>query len=69
MSQNWANLGYWPKLLLYGLGLRKSLIKNRNTFISVQVIIRIKHKLSSTWPNKNIKIQSLHCMEVSFLSK
>ena len=48
MSQKQADLGYWPKLLLHGLGLRKSLIKNGNTFISVQIIIRIKHKLGST---------------------
>ena len=38
--------------LLHGLSLRKSSIKNHNNIISDWVIIRIKHKLGPTKPNK-----------------
>jgi len=37
-----------PRSPLHRLNLRKSLIKNFNTFISDQIIIQIKHKLVST---------------------
>lgn len=62
LSMSTPTWAYQPIPLLHKLNFIKSPIKNYNTFISGQFVIKIKIKLSFTWPN--IKDVRLHLERV-----